>query len=339
VIPEIEKLPRVELGFYPTPLTDAKHLSAELGGPRIFIKRDDLSGLAIGGNKARKLEFILAEAKKQGATALVSTASAQSNFCLQLAAAGRKLNMKSSFALLKGVHNETQGNLLLQNILDSNVEILDVGDMSLIQGSFISDKLDAVAETLRAEGETPYIVKHTLPEIPAILGVVGWMTAAEELNQQFEKLGIEPDYVVLTNGGGGTQAGLELGARYLNAKWKVVGIAILNSGAVARQAVADQATAASEYLGLGISVSPDEIEVYDEYLGQGYGIPTTEGLNAIRGMAQTEGIFLCPVYTGKGLSGLIDLTNKGRFTSSDTVVFVHTGGIPALFAYNEEVKH
>lgn len=337
MIPAIEKLPRVQLGFYPTPLTDAKHLSAELGGPRIFIKRDDLSGLALGGNKARKFEFILAEARKRGATALVSTASAQSNTCLQLAAAGRKLGMKSSFVLFKGVHNETQGNLLLQNILGSSVEILETGDMSLVQGSFISDKLDAVAQDLKSKGETPFVVKHNLPEIPEILGVVGWVTAAEELNQQFEKLGIKPDYVVLTNGGGGTQAGLELGARYLNAKWKVVGITVLNRADVARKAVADRAMAASDFLGMGISISPDELELHDDYIGEGYGIPTPGCLDAIRTMAQTEAIFLCPVYTGKGLAGLIDLTKKGRFSSSDTVVFVHTGGIPALFAYDKEV--
>ena len=337
MIPAIEKLPRVQLGFYPTPLTDAKHLSAELGGPRIFVKRDDLSGLALGGNKARKLEFILAEAKKQGATALVSTASAQSNFCLQTAAAGRKLGMKSSFVLFKGIHNETQGNLLLQNILGSSIEILETADMSLVQGSFISDKLDAVAEDLKSKGETPFVVKHSLPEIPAVLGVVGWVTAAEELNQQFEKLGIEPDYVVLANGGGGTQAGLELGARYLKAKWKVVGVTVLNKSEVARKAVADQAMAASDFLGMGISITPDEIELYDDYLGEGYGIPTPGCLQAIRTMAQTEAIFLCPVYTGKGMAGLTDLSSKGRFSSSDTVVFVHTGGIPALFAYDKEV--
>ena len=338
MIPAIEKLPRVELGFYPTPLTDAKHLSAEVGGPRIFIKRDDLSGLALGGNKARKLEFILAEAKKHGATALISTASAQSNFCLQLAAAGRKLGMKSSFVFFKGVHNETQGNLLLQNILGSSVEILETTDMSLLFGNFISDKLDAVAEDLKARGETPFVVKHSLPEIPAILGVVGWVTAAEELNQQFEKLGIEPDYVVLANGGGGTQAGLELGARYLNAKWKVVGIPVLNKNDISLKATAAQLDAASDFLGLDIKMSPEEIELHDEYLGQAYGIPTAAGLDAIRKVAQTEAIFLDPVYTGKGMAGLIDLVGKGRFKPTDTVVFIHTGGIPALFAYDKEVQ-
>jgi L-cysteate sulfo-lyase len=337
MIESIAKLPRVSLGFYPTPLTDAKHLSSELGGPRIFIKREDLSGLALGGNKARKLEFIIADAQQKGATRLISTASAQSNFCLQTAAAGRKFGMKSSFVLMKGVHNETQGNLLLQNLLESDVEILQEGDMSLLAGSFVADKLQAVAEKAKAKGETPYTMKHNLPEIPAILGAVGWITVAEELEQQFTQMGLKVDYVVLANGGGGTQAGLELGSRYLNARWKVVGVPVLNKGELSRKLTADQANAVADYLGLNLKLTPEEIEVHDEYLGPGYGIPTPASLAAIRQVAQTEGIFLDPVYTSKGMSGLSGLSKQGRFKPTDTVVFVHTGGVPALFAYQPEV--
>jgi len=337
MIDAITKLPRVRLGFYPTPITDARGLSTHVGGPRIFIKREDLSGLAMGGNKARKLEFILGEAKQRGATRLISTASAQSNFCLQTAASGRRLGMKSSFVLLKGVHNETQGNLLLQNVLGSDVEILDVGDMSLLAGNFVADKLQAVADEAKARGETPYIMKHNLPELPAVLGVVGWMTVAEELEQQFQQMGVKVDYVVLANGGGGTQAGLELGSRFLNARWKVVGIPVLNRRDLSLKLTADQVNATAEFLGLGIKVTADELEVHDEYLGEKYGIPTKESLAAIRTVAQTEGFFIDPVYTSKAMSGLIDLSKKGRFKPSDTVVFIHTGGVPALFAYQPEV--
>lgn len=337
MIEAIAKLPRVHFGFYPTPLTDAQQLSSLVGGPRIFIKREDLSGLAMGGNKARKLEFILGEAQKQGATRLISTASAQSNFCLQTAAAGRKLGMKSSFALLKGVHNETQGNLLLQNVLDSDVEILDVGDMSLLRGNFIADKLKEIADEKRSKGENPYILLHNLPELPALLGIAGWVTVAEELDEQFKQMGLDVNYVVLANGGGGTQAGLELGARYLSTKWKVVGIPVLNRNETALKLTAAQVNAGAEFLGLGVKVTPDEIELHDEHLGEGYGIPTADGLRAIRQVAQTEAIFLDPVYTSKAMAGLIDLARKGRFKPTDTVVFVHTGGIPALFAYQPEV--
>lgn len=338
MIDAIEKLPRVHLGFYPTPITDARNLSSAIAGPRILIKREDLSGLAMGGNKARKLEFILGDAQKHGATTLISTASAQSNFCLATAAAGRRLGMKSSFVLFKGVHNETQGNLLLQNLLGANIDILDTDDMSLVTGNFISDKLQAVAEQAKANGETPYVIKHNLPEMTVKLGVVGWMTVAEELDQQFEQMGLKVDYVVLANGGGGTQAGLELGSRYLKSQWKVVGIPVLNRKEAAVRLTSEQANAASEFLGLGIKVTPEEIEIHDEYIGEGYGIPTAEGLSAIRQVAQTEGIFLDPVYTSKGMAGLLGLTKQGRFSRSDTVVFVHTGGTPALFAYSNEVK-
>jgi 1-aminocyclopropane-1-carboxylate deaminase/D-cysteine desulfhydrase-like pyridoxal-dependent ACC family enzyme len=160
---------------------------------------------------------------------------------------------------------------------------------------------------------------------------------ADELNRQFEQMGTKVDYVVLANGGGGTQAGLELGARYLNAKWKVVGIPVLNKKDTTVRLTAEQVNAAAEFLGLGIRVAPEELEIHDEYLGERYGIPTTQSLAAIRTVAQTEGIFLDPVYTSKGMAGLIGLSAQGRFKPTDTVVFVHTGGIPALFAYQSEV--
>ncbi len=337
MIPEIERVPRVGLGFYPTPITNAAHLSSRLEGPTIFIKRDDLSGLALGGNKCRKLEFILAEAQRQGATAVISTASSQSNFCLQLAAAGRKLGMKPCFALIKGVHTETQGNLLLHNILGSDVEILEVADMSLMKGSFITDKWDELAAQLRAKGKRPFIMRHHLPDISAILGVVGWVNAADELNTQFQALGIKPDYVVLANGGGGTQAGLEIGARHLGTTWKVVGFSVLNTRTAATQAVAEQANAAAEFLGLQTRVNAEELEIYDDYIGDGYGIPTAEGIAAIRTVARTEAIFLDPVYTSKAMAGLADQVERGRFKPTDTIVFIHTGGVPALFAYDREI--
>jgi len=337
MIPAIEKLPRVSLGFYPTPITNASHLSSRLEGPALYIKREDLSGLALGGNKCRKLEFILAEAQRQGATAVISTASSQSNFCLQLAAAGRKLGMKPAFALIKGVHVETQGNLLLQNILGSDIEILEVADMNLLKGNFINDKWDQMSAHLRATGHRPFVMRHNIPDISALLGGRGLIKTKNELDKQCKSLGIEPTYVMLANGGGGTQAGLELGSRYLKTKWKVVGVCVLNSKAVAQQTVAEQVNATSDFLGLGVSVTPDEIEVYDEYIGEGYGIPTEEGIEAIRTVARTEAIFLDPVYTSKAMSGLMDLVQRGRFKPDDTVVFVHTGGVAATFAYSQEV--
>ena len=337
MIREIENLPRIKLGFYPTPLTDAQHLSFALGGPRIFIKREDLSGLAMGGNKCRKLEYIMAEAKKEGADVLVSTASSQSNFCLQAAAAARRLRMKASFVLLKGVHCETQGNLLLQNILGSEIEILDFADMTSLGGSFVTDKLEAVAERFRSQGHKPFILRHDLPEVAALVGPVGWVDAADELTQQANQSDLKVDYVVLANGGGGTQAGLVLGTKHLRADWQVIGITVLNGENAAIASTAEQANATAEYLGIDTRVSKADIQIYGDYIGDGYGVPTRECIDAIRLVAQTEAIFLDPVYTGKAMSGLIDLVNKGYFKATDNVVFIHTGGIPALFAYHKEV--
>ena len=337
MIPNIKNLPRISLGFYPTPLTEAQHLSSFLGGPRIFIKREDLSGLAMGGNKCRKLEFILAEAKKRGADAVISTASSQSNFCLQLAAAGRKLGMKPSFVLVKGVHIETQGNLLLHNILDSDVEILELTDIHESDGAFVSGKMDSAADDLRARGYNPFIMRHVIPDISAILGPVGWVNAADELSTQLKAQNINAGYVVLANGGGGTQAGLALGLKYLRADYKVIGISVLDNKDAVGAVVIETTQAVSDFLGLDVKVMPDELEINDSYIGDGYAISTKEGVDAIRLVAQTESIFLDPVYTGKAMAGLIDLVKKGRFKSTDTIVFIHTGGIPALFAYHKEI--
>lgn len=337
MIPAIEHLPRVRLGFYPTPITDAQHLSSVLGGPHIYIKREDLSGLAMGGNKCRKLEFIMGFAKDRGYDAVISTASSQSNFCLQIAAAARKLGMKPSFVLLKGVHTETQGNLLLQNILDSEVEILEFSDMTQLGGPLVTEKMEAAAERLRSKGYKPLIVKHNLPEIAAVVGPVGWVNAAEELMQQLEDNNIKAGYVILANGGGGTQAGLALGSKYGKANYEVIGVSVFNTWEQAQLTTIAQANATAEYLGLNTLMDKDDIEVYGDYVGEGYGIPTEQCIDAIRLVAQTEGIYLDPVYTGKAMAGLIDLLKKGRFKPTDSIIFIHTGGIPALFAYHREI--
>jgi len=339
MISAIEHLPRVSLGFFPTPITDAQHLSSALGGPHIYIKREDLSGLAMGGNKCRKLEFIMGYAKDQGYDAVVSTASSQSNFCLQLAAAARKLGMKPSFVLLKGVHTETQGNLLLQNILDSEVEILQFSDMTQLSGPLVTEKMEAAAQRLRSKGYNPFIVKHNVPEIAALVGPVGWVNAAEELVQQLKDGDIKADYVILANGGGGTQAGLALGSKYAQANYRIIGVSVLNTGEQAQLTTIAQANATAEYLGIKASIDKDDIEVYGDYVGQGYAIPTEQCIDAIRLVAQTEAIYLDPVYTGKAMAGLIDLIKKGRFKTTDSVIFIHTGGTPAVFAYQREIAH
>lgn len=333
MIPSIAKLPRISLGNYPTPLTEAHHLSAALGGPRIIIKRDDLTGLALGGNKCRKLEFVMADAKLKGIDTVITTGSSQSNFALQMATAARKLDMEAYLVLFKGVHPETQGNLLLHNILDSKVRIIEV-DLSELLGGTIMVKMNALADELSQQGRHPLVIPagaHTP------IGTTGWVNAADEIWQQLQAQNIDAHYLVVTNGSSGTQAGLELGVKYLKLPLKVIGISIFNKAANAINEVVNMANETAKFLNLDLTFTPDEITVYDDYIGEGYGIITDGCIQAIRLVAQTEGIFLDPVYTSKAMAGFADLIHKGKFTAKDTVVFIHSGGIPALFAYDKEI--
>lgn len=330
----IVKLPRVALGHWPTPLHELPHLSATLGGPRIFTKRDDLTGLALGGNKCRKLEYVLADAQQRGIDTLITTGSLQSNFALQMAAAARKLGMEPYLVLFKGIHVETQGNLLLHNVLNSTINIIEVANPGEMFTT-IPQKMNELASELRSKGRNPLI-------IPAgaitPLGTAGWVDAAEELAQQLRQQQINVQYIVLASGTGGTQAGLILGFKLLELSLKIIGIAVLSKKTDTINNVLAQVNETSKLLGLNVAITPDELTVYDDYIGQGYGIPTKKCIEAIRLVAQTEAIFLDPVYTGKAMSGLIDLIKQGYFTKKDTVVFVHTGGVAADFAYDEELS-
>ena len=327
------QLPRISLGNWPTPIHELPRLSATFGGPRIFVKRDDLTGLALGGNKCRKLEYVIADAQSRGFDTLITSGSSQSNFALQMAAAARKLGMEPYLVLVKGVHVATQGNLLLHSILDSKVSIVEVGHPSEMFTT-MPRKMNELAAELRDKGRNPLV-------IPAgalnPIGTAGWVNAAEEIGHQLQQSNIGIHYVVLANGSGGTQAGLTLGFKQLKIPLKVIGISVLNERTEAVNIVVNQIAETAELLNLEVTVSPDAVTVYDDYIGQGYGIATAECIEAIRVMAQTEAIFLDPVYTGKAMAGLIDLIRRGQFNKKDTVLFVHTGGVAADFAYSEEL--
>lgn len=330
----IVQLPRLSLGHWPTPLHELPRLSDNLDGPRIFVKRDDMTGLALGGNKCRKLEYVLADAKQRGINALITSGSSQSNFALQMAAAARKLEMEPYLMLVKGVHVETQGNLLLHNILNSNVTILEVNDPSEMFTT-IPKKMNELADELRSKGRNPLVVPAGA-EVP--LGTAGWVSAAEEIGQQLKDQKIDIQYVVLAYGGGGTQAGLVLGFKQLKLPIKVIGISVLYKKTEAIEALVTHVNEAAKFLNMDIAIAKDEVLVYDDYIGKGYGIPTKKCLEAIRVVAQTEAIFLDPVYTGKAMSGFIDLISRGQFTKKDTVLFIHTGGVAADFAYSKELS-
>lgn len=336
---EIEEIPRIKLASLPTPLLDAPRLSATLGGPQILMKRDDLTGLAMGGNKSRKLEFILADAKAKGVDILITTGAAQSNFAMQMAAAGRKLDMRTILILLKGQHTEVQGNLLLDQLLDAEVRYMDIAPTEFNKGfkalqQLSLEAMEQLANELRKKGHNPYVVSSG-GDIP--LGTVGYVVAVREIAQQLTDLGLQANYLVVAHGAGGTQAGLALGAKYYKLPFKVIGCSVSFAKEGCQHFCAELYNNTAKMLGLDLTISPDEITVFDDYIGDGYGIPGKACIDAIKLVAKTEGIFLDPVYTGKAMAGLIDLIHKGKFASSDTVIFVHTGGVPALFAYNKEL--
>lgn len=336
---EIKEIPRIKLANLPTPLSDAPGLSTALGGPQILIKRDDLTGLAMGGNKARKLEFILADAKAKGADTLITTGAAQSNFALQMTAAGSRLGMRTILILLKGQHTEIQGNLLLNQLLDAEIKLMDVAPTEFNKGFKAMQQLgleamEKVAKELRKKGHNPYVIPPG-GDIP--LGTVGYVAAAREIAQQLTELGLKANYLVVANGAGGTQAGLTLAAKYYKLPFKVIGCSVAFAKEGCQHFCAELCNNTAKMLGLNLTISLDEFTVLDDYIGSGYGIPDKACIDAIKLTAKTEGIFLDPVYTGKAMAGLIDLIREGRFASSDTIIFIHTGGVPALFAYQKEL--
>ena len=330
-------LPRVSLGVFPTPLQELANLSKTLGGPRILAKREDLSGLGAGGNKGRHLEFVLADVKRSKADTVISTLSSQSNYCLQLSAAAHKLNMNAGFVLYEGQHPEMQGNLLLQKILNSRVKVLKGSSLNGEYAAKVDEEMDEMAQEYTKAGHRPVIIKYGSDPYYDNFAVVGWVDGAEELQHQLQAKKINARYLVVSVGTAITAAGLILGLKLLKSPMKFVGISVSGSKEKIVEQIIQKANAAASFMNWDVKITPEDMIIYDEYVGEGYGTATREGLDAIKLVAQTEGFFLDPVYTGKGMAGLIALTKEGRFTSEDTVIFLHTGGFPAIFAYNKEI--
>ena len=327
---------RVTIAHLPTPLEELEVLTAELGGPRILIKRDDQTGLAFGGNKARKLDYIMADARAKGADVIITWAGLQSNWCRQTAAAAAMMGMRSILLLSRRDDSPVviDGNLLLDAILGAEARILPLGTDPV-------EVAQQIAEEERAAGNTPYVVgvggSSTGFDMEEPLGAMGYVTALIETHNQAEERGVVPDYVVIPTESGGTQAGLVVAAAALRAGTKIIGISVSGSADAIRRNVARIASETADALGLRLAFSPEDIIVFDDYVGEGYGILNEPTADAIQRVARGEGILLDPVYTGKAMSGLIDLVETGYFDSDDVVVFVHTGGTPAIFHYGDEL--
>ncbi len=326
----IGKLPRVKLGHLPTPLECCPRLSEALGGPEIFIKRDDCTGLAFGGNKTRQLEFTIAQGLERGADVLIGGAGSQSNHCRQLSAAAAKLGVDCALAMVKDHKSgTTQGNLLLDDLFGASVDMIDVETQELLD-----EAKDALVNRLTREGRKPFTV---MQKANRPYGAMGYALCMAEILEQCEALGKKPTTIILCSGSC-TQPGLIFGKKMLGIDTRIMGIAPIVWSYDIQTAFLSVLNKMSDILGVDLSFDVSDIENTSAYVGEeGYGYCTAKGNAAVRLMAEKEGILLEPIYTGKTMAGLIDLIQKGDIGPDETVVFVHTGGTPALFAYSEEL--
>jgi len=339
----VGRFPKVDLIHRPTPFRKLENLSAELGGPSIYIKRDDLTGLAFGGNKSRKLEYILSDMLAKRADVVITWASVQSNWCMQTAAAARMFGIRPILILFKTYDSPPgpDGNLLLDYILDADIRVKEALKGKVVKAGQAMDILEETAAEVRACGLRPYLVPvgGSLPlgdmELP--LGAVSYVDAFAELAEQAAAAGVGIDAVVHSTGSGGTQAGLVVGAKALAPRCRVIGISVSDQKESFSEDVLKISRATDSALGLGLDVRAGDVIVRDEYIREGYGIVDREVAEVIRLVFQREAIVLDPIYTAKAMAGLIDLIKKGAFGKTENVVFFHTGGTPALFPSRDRI--
>ena len=322
---DLARFPRLRLTTTPTPLMRAPNLEAALGpgAPRIYLKRDDLTGLAFGGNKARKLEFLVADALAQNATVLVTEGAVQSNHARLTAAAAAVAGLKAVLVLDARAGADLAGNLLLDHLLGADVRI--VPDLAARAAAMAT--LDA---ELRAAGERPYLIP-TGGSVP--LGALGYVAMVEELQDQLLATRESPSVLFFGSGSTGTHAGLAVGARAFAAPFRVQAVSDGDPSAELAGRAARLATATADLLGFATTFAPSDMHVDDRFVGPGYGIRTETGLEAIRLLARTEAVFLDPVYTGKAMAGLLAYVRAGAYSPDEAIVFLHTGGGPSLFAH------
>ena len=327
----LSRFPKIKLGHFPTPLEPMKNLTRTLGGPNLYIKRDDCTGLASGGNKTRKLEYLMAEAVDQKASVVVTQGATQSNHARQTAAAACILNMRCEILLerrveVMGPDYEKTGNVMLDDLFGATHRFLPGGlDMNA--------EAHKLGDALRAQGETPYVIPGGGSNP---VGALGYVNAAEEICDQANDQGLKIDWIVHATGSTGTQAGLVAGLHALESSIQVYGVSVRNSKDKQEAAVHKLAVETAEFIDTKEPLPKEKIIANGDYVGGGYGIPTDGMVEAITMLAQQEGILLDPVYSGKGMAGMIDLIRKGVFKKGENVVFLHTGGSVALFAYRSE---
>jgi D-cysteine desulfhydrase len=303
-----------------------------MGGPHIFIKRDDLLGLAGGGNKTRKLEFLVADALRQGADTLITVGAVQSNHCRLTLGAAVKEGMRCRLVIEQRVPDsydyDATGNNFLFRLL--GVEKTTVVDL----GTDLGAAMQAEADELEGEGRKGYVIPGGGSNP---LGALGYVSCAQEiLAQAFDKR-LQFEHLVCASGSGGTHSGLLVGLGAMSSEIQVTGISVRRPVAEQEELIGGLVTETRKFLGLPSELSQGELKIFDDYVGPGYSLPTEEMAEAVRIFARTEGILLDPVYTGKAAAGLLDLIQKGHFQQSEKVLFLHTGGSPGLYAYQDVI--
>lgn len=330
----LSRFSRVRFAHLSTPLEPMENLSKALGGPKIWIKRDDCTGLAGGGNKTRKLEFLMGDAVDKAANVIITQGATQSNHARQTAAIAAKMGMKCYILLEDRTCSEDDeynfnGNVLLDQLFGATLSKYPAG-------TDMNQAMEELAEQLKADGQTPYIIPGGGSNP---IGALGYVNAALELLTQANDMGLKIDHVVHATGSAGTQSGLVTGLVASNSQIPVLGIGVRAPKELQEQNVFNLASKTAEHLGLPGIVKREDIVANCDYVGEGYGIPTESGIEAIEMFARLESILLDPVYSAKGAAGLIDLVRKGHFSKDDNIVFLHTGGAQALFGYRSAFEY
>ncbi len=325
---DLSRFPRIRLCHCPTPLEPMNNLANVLGGPRLFVKRDDCTGLALGGNKTRKLEFLMADAVREGADTVITIGAVQSNHARQTAAAAAKLGLKCEIVLERMVERnepeyEANGNVFLDRLLGAKLHYRPGGDG-------IDGALEEIATEVKRAGGKPYIIPRGGA---GRLGALGYVNCAMELVQQASDTGQRIDWVVLATGSAGTHAGLVTGLVGVSSAIKVHGICVRRPKAEQEEKVYKLALETAAFIGIEADIPRERVIANGDYVAPGYGLPSPEMIEAVELTARHEGIVLDPVYTGKAMAGLIGLIRQGYFAKDDNVVFLHTGGSAAMFAY------
>ncbi|MCP4712872.1 MAG: D-cysteine desulfhydrase [Planctomycetes bacterium] len=327
----LAKFPRRRYTEGKTPIEKLSRLTELLGGPDIYVKRDDLLGLTAGGNKTRKLEFVVADALAQGADTLITCGAVQSNHCRITAAAAVKEGMKCRLVLEERVANsyneKASGNNLLFHLLGVEKMTVMPGDSDM--GAAMQKEADEVA----AAGGKAYIVPGGASYK---VGALGYVSCAEEIQSQMFEMGLKIDHIICPSGSAGTHSGLVVGFWGNNCDVPISGINVRREKAVQENNVYKLVSDTAKYIGLEGEAPRDLVVCYDEYVGEGYSLPTVGMVEAVKLLCRTEGILLDPVYSGKAMAGLLDLVKKGKFGKDDNVLFLHTGGSPAIYTYVDE---